>query len=144
MATLHATVAVPRLVLVLAASLLLPASALAAGPVSKSAQSGRHIFMEHCARCHGDDATGTGPDAANMRPPPANLTQITKRAGGTFPAARVVETITYGGKIAAHGAGPMPVWGKIFSVEGGRGKVGSYYSRRAVIALKRYLESIQQ
>jgi mono/diheme cytochrome c family protein len=144
MATLRAGLIVRRFVPVLAAGLLAPACVLAAGPVTESAQSGQHLFIEHCARCHGADATGNGPDAGSLKPPPANLTQITKRAGGTFPAARVVETITYGGGIAAHSAEAMPVWGKIFSVEGGRGKVGSYYSRRAVIALKRYLASIQE
>lgn len=133
-----------RLASLLTAALLLPASALAGGPVSKSAQSGRDIFVEHCARCHGADATGNGPAASTLKPPPADLTQISKRAGGAFPAARVVETITYGGGIPAHRSGPMPVWGKVFAVEGGRGKVGSYYSRRAVIALKRYLQTIQK
>ena len=34
----------------------------------------------------------------------------------------------------------MPVWGKVFSDEGGGGKVGEGYSRRAIIELKRYLE----
>lgn len=148
MATLRADLIVRRLVPVLAAGVLLPVCVLAAGQVTqitKTAQSGQHLYIEHCARCHGADATGNGADAASLKPPPANLTQITKRAGGTFPAARVVDTIIYGGNVAAHHrSAQMPVWGKIFSVEGGRGKVGSYYSRRAVIALKRYLASIQE
>ena len=38
----------------------------------------------------------------------------------------------------------MPVWGKVFSNKGGGGKGGGAYSRRAVIELKRYLESIQK
>jgi hypothetical protein len=38
----------------------------------------------------------------------------------------------------------MPVWGKVFSGEGGRGKSGGAYSRRAVVELKRYLETIQK
>jgi hypothetical protein len=66
------------------------------------------------------------------------------QAGGTYPAANIVEIIIYGGNIAAHGSASMPVWGKVFSVKGGGGKVGSYFSRRAAIALKRYLESIQK
>src|SRR5476649_2473574 len=144
MPTRHANSAVRLFVPVLAAGLLLPEIAIAAGPVTKSVESGHHIFMEHCASCHGADATGNGPSASAMKTPPANLTQITKNSGGTFPAARVVETITYGGDIAAHGSRQMPVWGKVFSEEGGGGRGGSYYSRRAVIALKRYLDSIQK
>jgi mono/diheme cytochrome c family protein len=144
MASLHDNLAVRPLASALIACLLLPASALADGTVTKSVDSGRDIFVEHCASCHGSDATGNGPAAVLTNTPPADLTRITERAGGTFPAARVMEIITYGGKIAAHGSGPMPVWGKIFSVEGGGGKGGAFYSRRAVIALKRYLENIQR
>jgi mono/diheme cytochrome c family protein len=143
MVTRDANLAIWRLGTVLAAGLLLPASVLA-DEVTKSAASGREIFVEHCASCHGADATGNGPGAALSSTPPSDLTRITERAGGTFPAARVMEIITYGGKIAAHGSGTMPVWGKIFSLEGGGGKGGAFYSRRSVIALKRYLESIQR
>ncbi len=106
--------------------------------------SGQQLFQDRCASCHGADATGNGPAAAGVSPPPADLTRISERADGTFPAARVVEIITYGGKVAAHGTGPMPIWGKVFSVEGGRGKIGAATSRRNVIALKRYLETIQK
>jgi mono/diheme cytochrome c family protein len=105
---------------------------------------GKALFEDRCAGCHGADATGNGPAASSLRVPPANLTEISKRAGGTFPAPRVVEIITFGGNIAAHGNGPMPVWGKVFSDEGGRGKIGATASKQSVLALKRYLETIQK
>ena len=44
-----------------------------------------------------------------LKIPPADLTKISVRAGGTFPAARVVEIIRYGGNVAAHGTAVMPV-----------------------------------
>jgi mono/diheme cytochrome c family protein len=127
--------------LALVTCLSLPAVALAgeAEPLS-----GKDLFLDRCASCHGADAIGNGPAASALKLPPANLTEIAKRAGGTFPAARVVEIITYGGDIAAHGSGPMPVWGKVFSDEGGRGRIGAANSRRSVIALKRYLETVQK
>lgn len=105
---------------------------------------GEALFQERCASCHGAEALGNGPAAGALKVPPPNLTEISKRAGGAFPAVRVVEVITFGGDIAAHGSGPMPVWGRVFSLEGGRGKIGAARSRQAVIALKRYLESIQK
>lgn len=105
---------------------------------------GEALFKERCATCHGADATGNGPAAEALKVAPANLTEITKRAGGTFPSVRIVEVITYGGNIAAHGSGPMPVWGRVFSIEGGRGKIGAAHSRQAIVALKRYLETIQK
>ena len=79
-----------------------------------------------------------------LKIPPADLTKISVRAGGTFPAARVVEIIRYGGNVAAHGTAVMPVWGKVFSEEGGGGERGGAFSRRAVVELKRYLETIQK
>jgi len=106
--------------------------------------SGQQLFQDHCATCHGTDGTGHGPMAEILKVPPADLTQIGARAGGAFPAARVAEIIRYGGDIAGHGTAAMPVWGMVFSGEGGGGKVGGAYSRRAVIELKDYLETMQK
>lgn len=133
-----------RLAPLAAALLLLPAAARAVEPIPKSPEIGRELFLDYCAGCHGDDASGNGPAADALNPPPPDLTQISKRAGGTFPAAHIVDVITYGGNIAAHGQGTMPVWGKFFAEEGGGGRIGAYTSRNAVVALKQYLEDIQQ
>lgn len=125
-------------------TLLVPPTIAQVEVDAASLQLGEALFMERCASCHGDNATGNGPAASSLKIPPADLTQIAKRAGGTFPSARVVEIITFGGNIAAHGSGPMPVWGRVFSDEGGRGKIGAARSRQSIIALKRYLETIQK
>jgi mono/diheme cytochrome c family protein len=106
--------------------------------------SGQQLFKEHCAPCHGLDGTGNGPMAEVLKIAPANLTTISERANGSFPADRIVEVIRYGGNVSGHGTAAMPVWGKVFSDEGGGGKVGGTYSRRAIIELKRYLETIQR
>lgn len=39
-----------------------------------SVTSGRELYRTHCERCHGVTADGRGPDAAGLRPRPANLT----------------------------------------------------------------------
>jgi mono/diheme cytochrome c family protein len=106
--------------------------------------SGQQLFQDHCATCHGTDGTGNGPTAQALKVPPADLTKISIRADGTFPATRVVEIIRYGGNVTGHGSQVMPVWGKVLSNEGGGGKGGGAFSRRAVVELKRYLESIQK
>ncbi len=98
--------------------------------------SGQELFREHCAQCHGADGTGNGPMAKVLNVSPANLTAISKRANGTFPAARVVEIIRYGGNVTGHGSYVMPIWGRVFSDEGGGGKGGGAYSRRSVVELK--------
>jgi mono/diheme cytochrome c family protein len=127
-----------------ATALMVPATVAEETADAASLALGEALFVERCATCHGTDAKGDGPAAAALKVPPANLTEISKRAGGTFPSARIVEVITYGGNIAAHGSGPMPVWGLVFSEEGGRGKIGAARSRQSIIALKRYLETIQK
>jgi mono/diheme cytochrome c family protein len=109
-----------------------------------SVPSGQELFAEHCAQCHGEGGKGDGPMAAMLKVAPADLTAISARAGGTFPAPRVADTIRYGGSIAAHGSRVMPIWGQVFNDEGGRGKGGNAYSRRAVIELLHYLETIQK
>lgn len=134
-----------------AAAILLGAAPIVAARAAENTDAeaaslalGEALFKERCASCHGVDATGNGPAADALKVPPANLTEISKRSGGKFPAAHIVEVITYGGNIKAHGSGPMPVWGLVFSQEGGRGKIGAARSRQAIIGLKRYLESIQK
>jgi mono/diheme cytochrome c family protein len=104
--------------------------------------SGQELFRQHCAACHGDDGTGNGPIAKILTVAPADLTEISKRANGIFPASRVAEIIMFGGKIGH--SQMMPIWGIVFSREGGGGKIGATYSRRAVTELKRYLETIQK
>ncbi|MGO9170419.1 MAG: c-type cytochrome [Rhodomicrobium sp.] len=127
--------------------------ALAAGPLllwnEAAAQNpcgyafsitGQKLFEDHCAACHGRDGTGGGPLAAAQKRPPANLTEIRKRNNGEFPAARVVEIIRLGGGIPGHEEDHiMPVWGKVFN-----GECGPAYSRRAIVELKRYLETMQK
>jgi mono/diheme cytochrome c family protein len=106
--------------------------------------SGRDLFLEHCAQCHGSDATGDGPMASVLAVKPADLTTLSERAGGKFDAPRIADIIRYGGDISGHGTRAMPIWGLVFSKEANGGKRGAAYSRRAVIELKTYLQSIQK
>jgi mono/diheme cytochrome c family protein len=106
--------------------------------------SGKDLFLEHCAQCHGSDGTGNGPMASALNVKPADLTTLSKRANGKFDAPRIADIIRFGGDISGHGTRAMPIWGSIFSKEGHGGKGGAAYSRRAVIELKTYLQSIQK
>jgi len=84
--------------------------------------TGVAIYHERCASCHGLTGKGDGPVGPALKVAPTDLTTITRRAGGTFPGARVFQVITYGGGIAAHGNQTVPVWGKLFSAEARRGE----------------------
>jgi mono/diheme cytochrome c family protein len=121
--------------------LVIPATT---GSATTLPTSGQALFLEHCAQCHGQDGTGNGPMAKDLKATPADLTAISKRANGHFPADRVVEIIRYGGNVTGHGPQDMPIWGKVFNKEGGGGTGGDTYSRRAVVELLKYLQTIQK
>ena len=75
---------------------------------------GKEMFHEYCAVCHGDEAKGNGPAADALKKAPADLTQITRKNGGTFPKVQVMRTIEGVDTTAAHGSRAMPIWGNIF------------------------------
>jgi mono/diheme cytochrome c family protein len=78
-----------------------------------SPTSGAEMFRSYCAPCHGNDGKGTGPAAASLKTPPADLTALTRKNNGKFPEAEVANTIK-GAGTAPHGSRDMPMWGDIF------------------------------
>ena len=85
-------------------------------PLIIESMVGRDLFGFYCASCHGSDGLGHGPVAASLKTVPSDLTRITARAGGTFPAQRVKDTVAGTGDALtpSHGPKDMPVWGPIF------------------------------
>lgn len=41
-------------------------------------ESGKKLFEQNCARCHGMTGLGDGPDGENLFPRPANVTAVSK------------------------------------------------------------------
>jgi mono/diheme cytochrome c family protein len=78
--------------------------------------TGKEMFKQYCAACHGMDAKGHGPARAALKVPAADLTQLTKRHGqnGEFPYDYVSNILRFGPGVAAHGSSDMPTWGGIF------------------------------
>jgi mono/diheme cytochrome c family protein len=80
-----------------------------------SAASGKDMFTQYCAPCHGADAKGNGPAASAMKTAPTDLTQLARKHDGKFPANSVANTLKFGGGgSGAHGSAEMPVWGPLF------------------------------
>ena len=79
-----------------------------------SAASGKEMFVEYCAACHGSDGAGKGPAATALKKAPADLTQLTAKNNGTFPEMHVYRYIQGEDEVAAHGSRDMPVWGSVF------------------------------
>lgn len=75
-----------------------------------SATSGKEMYVTYCTICHGQNGKGTGPAAQSLLTHPADLTTLTKKNGGKFPAEQVAAVLRSG----AHGSQDMPVWGPVF------------------------------
>lgn len=110
-------------------------------PISdQPATSGKQMFVNYCAPCHGVDGRGHGPVAASLRTPPPDLTQITRRNDGHYPAIHIVSVLQFGTKTPEHGTAEMPVWGPIFA----KMNVSDPQVKTLRISnLSRYLETIQ-
>ncbi|MFN7923852.1 MAG: c-type cytochrome [Bryobacteraceae bacterium] len=79
-----------------------------------SASSGKAMFQAYCASCHGMDGRGKGPAAANLKTPPADLTQLARAHGGKYPETHVTTTLGQLQGAAHHGSKDMPLWGDVF------------------------------
>jgi mono/diheme cytochrome c family protein len=103
--------------------------------------SGRQMFQEYCAACHGADGKGQGPIVPFFRALPPDLTTLAKRHDGTFPETYVWSVLLFGPGSRVHGSIEMPVWGPIF-------RELDHYNEAAVRQriknLCEYLESIQE
>ena len=108
-------------------------------------------FNRFCSVCHGRNAKGRGPVAKELKTPPADLTKISDRAGGDFPAEAVFKTIEGLDMPAAHGTSEMPVWGALFVRQAvGEGvliddaKTAARVATDRIRQLVKYLETIQE
>lgn len=74
-------------------------------PIPLNAESiarGNVLYETHCLRCHGDNLDGTGPDAADLAVPPANLHEH-------FPSHDDMYHFT----VITNGVGAMPPLGAV-------------------------------
>ena len=105
-----------------------------------SPSSGKEMYLNYCAVCHGKDGKGAGPAAEALKTPPTDLTLLSQKNGGKFPAAHVSTVIRGEGSVSAHGSKDMPVWGPLFR-KLDQGDTGVYEMRVANIT--KFLETLQ-
>lgn len=111
----------------------------------KFSDLGKDLFVEHCARCHGFDATGKGSDANELKTQPADLTKISERRGGVWPMLEVM-SILDGYLKVQEPRDDVPIITKLndgptVEFDTGNGLVTRIPSR--LIEVAEYLESIQ-
>lgn len=102
---------------VLLAALLSPPSLGAETANDPIEEIGKQEFTQSCAACHGENGKGGGPVAEVLVVKPPDLTTISKRHGGEFPAPWVYRIIDGRTEVDAHGRRDMPVWGNRYRVE---------------------------
>jgi mono/diheme cytochrome c family protein len=132
-------------VLVAVAALAISAAGVAAQTAIKkapikptSAAKPQQMFDSYCAVCHGTDGTGHGPAAMALTKAPADLTKISARNGGTWPAVRVQRYIAGADEVPAHGTRDMPMWGDLFR------SLNRDTDQLRVAALADYLKAMQK
>ncbi len=126
--------------------LILVAALVPTAVLSQDAVGGREVYLDHCATCHGLDATGNGPTAPALIVQPTNLTLLAAGNDGTFPTFRVVARIDGRDPLVAHGS-PMPVYGDFFEGKGvalpdAAGQ--PIMTSQPIVDLVAYLETLQE
>lgn len=135
--------------LVVATSLCLSQDNASQKPVVKetpikqtNATSGKEMFNQYCAPCHGIDGKGNGPAASAMKAQPTDLTQLTRKHDGKFPANSVASVLRFGdgAGTGAHGSAQMPVWGPLFQ---SLDKFHDTVVQQRVANIVNYIETLQ-
>jgi mono/diheme cytochrome c family protein len=108
------------------------------------AEMGAEVFQRRCAACHGEGGRGDGPAAGALRVPPADLTRIAARRGGTFPRGEIARFIDGRFSVPAHGSREMPVWGDRLGENVPEAGVSEEVVRGQIGVVVEYLETLQR
>ena len=132
----------PMLSLLLVSLAISPIAQTRAQQPSVRPVDGATVFRNSCAACHGLDGRGNGPVAKVMKREVPDLTRLSQRNNGVFPAMHVRTIVLLGGDdlLAAHGSKAMPVWGPVFHEIEFDQDLGNVRLEN----ITKYLESIQR
>lgn len=111
--------------------------------VTPSTYSGVRLYQVFCASCHGLTGHGDGVVQPIVDKGVPDLTRISERNGGHFPAERIRQVIDGRTEYAAHGSRKMPVWGFEFYGDSGNDAAARHEADQTIDRLVKYLESIQ-
>lgn len=108
-----------------------------------SAASGEEMYVTYCAACHGAEGKGNGPAAQALKTHPPDLSTLSQRNGGVFPAAKVNSVLRFGANAPAHGTAEMPVWGDLMLTLN-KGNLDSERNiQQRIVNLTNYLKQMQ-
>jgi mono/diheme cytochrome c family protein len=109
--------------------------------------SGRALYADYCASCHGVEGRGDGPAAAGLGKAPADLTKLSALNGDTFPKVHVMSVIDGYTRRDDRGSrmpelGPALQEGPLVMVDTGDGIKTPTPAN--LVALAHYLETLQR
>ena len=108
--------------------------------VQSDPTSGKQMYKDYCAVCHGADGKGGGPAADALKTAPPDLTTMAKRYGEKSVALKVGAALEFGAPNKAHGTSEMPVWGPLFSATDRNQQARAM----RISNLSQYVDSLQQ
>jgi mono/diheme cytochrome c family protein len=100
--------------------------------------SGKQMYKDYCAACHGIDGKGNGPAVEFLKTPPADLTMLAKQNNGKFPAEHFASVLRLGTSAHPHGTSDMPIWGPLFRSQ------DTAVAELRIHNLSSFVESIQE
>ena len=109
-----------------------------------SPASGEQMYSTYCAVCHGTKATGNGPAAPAMKIPPPDLTMLSQKNGGVFPADHVSTVLKFGVENPAHGTSQMPICGDLMGTLHSSSSDNATVVHQRIVNLTNYLKQIQK
>ena len=129
---------------VLLLSRVSPAQQVKKAPIVQSdPSSGKQMYVDYCAACHGKDGQGNGPAAAALKVPLTNLASLAKNNGGKYPEAHVAAVLSFGVQNTAHGSKNMPVWGQLFQSLESSSSAKALEAKQRINRLNTYVEWLQ-
>jgi mono/diheme cytochrome c family protein len=102
--------------------------------------SGKIMYKQYCAVCHGLDGKGNGPAVQFLKAPPPDLTTMARRYNAESITPDVASVLRFGTGSAAHGTLDMPMWGPLFKSLDGNDQVG----KLRMYNLAKYVQSMQK
>lgn len=110
----------------------------ATAPSQGAIERGRAVFEQNCVTCHGKRGKGDAPGVSTMKPPPTDLTTLTRRLGA-FPTERIEGTLKGSDQTKAHTPGMM-AWKALFLADANGNESTANARTKDVIA---FIESLQ-
>ena len=127
----------------LLAALVLAGVGATAHAEELSTSTGAQLFQRYCASCHGKGGEGDGPVAPFFKLLPPDLTLMSRRSGGKFPAERARSIIDGRERVLPHGAREMAVWGLEFMLATDK-PAAARSAAETIAKLVEHLRSIQK